>query len=280
MGLKRKLWLIYVNTCIRCMRRKRLEQTDHLNCDTTPQKTGHIDLVTVAFNNEHLIKQQLLLLKKFIQDKPVHFTIADNSNIPGKRKIIKNICRELGAGYISMPQNMLQHYPGGSYAHGSSLNWIYTNYIKLRRPTFFGFLDHDLFPIKTISISQLIGGQDFYGAINQRPKGWYLWAGLSIFRFKAVENLPLNFIPYIEQGEYLDTGGANYPILYKKYDIDKLHHIERKNIPLGEGTDYHSDYIQYLNSEWLHIINGSNWKGCDPNSLSRKENFINDLLKD
>lgn len=202
MGLKRKLWLIYVNTCIRCMRRKRLEQTDHLNCDTTPQKTGHIDLVTVAFNNEHLIKQQLLLLKKFIQDKPVHFTIADNSNIPGKRKIIKNICRELGAGYISMPQNMLQHYPGGSYAHGSSLNWIYTNYIKLRRPTFFGFLDHDLFPIKTISISQLIGGQDFYGAINQRPKGWYLWAGLSIFRFKAVENLPLNFIPYIEQGEW------------------------------------------------------------------------------
>ena len=66
----------------------------------------------------------------------------------------------------------------------------------------------------------------------------------------------------------------------KKYDIDKLHHIERKNIPLGEGTDYHSDYIQYLDSEWLHIINGSNWKGCDPNSLSRKENFINDLLKD
>jgi hypothetical protein len=60
---------------------------------------------------------------------------------------------------------------------------------------------------------------------------------------------------------YLDTGGGNYPVLYSKYDKEKVEFsapiIEKF---IRNGNNYHSDFVHFIDNDWLHAINGSNWK--------------------
>lgn len=123
-----------------------------------------------------------------------------------------------------------------------------------------------------------MGDKDFYGS----PRGevyWWLWAGLCFFRFDKVKALPLDFIPYIEHKTYLDTGGANYPILYKNYNLPELRLPLPQNIRITEGNKYHSDYIQIIDDCWLHAINGSNWNGISPREQETKEDILKARLE-
>ena len=40
----------------------------------------------------------------------------------------------------------------GSYSNGAAMNYVYYHYIKKSRSRYFGFLDHDVFPIHDFSI--------------------------------------------------------------------------------------------------------------------------------
>ena len=280
MKLKRRLWLCYIRFFTFLFKRKKLEHTVHFNFSATPEASHAeaIDIVTVAFNNETWIEYQIKLIRKYIHDKHVTFIVADNSSNPEKRKSISALCRKYNTGYISVPKNMIAKHPGGSYAHGTTLNWIYSNVIRLRKPDIFGFLDHDLFPIAPVSIREKLGDKDFYGS----PRGevyWWLWAGLCFFRFDKVKALPLDFIPYIEHKTYLDTGGANYPILYKNYNLPELRLPLPQNIRITAGNKYHSDYIQIIDDCWLHAINGSNWNGISPREQETKEDILKARLE-
>ena len=82
----------------------------------------------------------------------------------------------------------------------------------------------------------------------------------------------------MEDNLYLDTGGANYPILYKNYDLQKLVLPIAQNIPISDGNDYHTDYIQTIEDCWLHMINGSNWKGISAKSQQIKNDMIQEKL--
>jgi hypothetical protein len=63
----------------------------------------------------------------------------------------------------------------------------------------FGFIDHDIFPIKPYSLLHKIGNQDFYGRLidrtpeNNNRKLWYLWAGFCFFQFERIKHLKMNF---------------------------------------------------------------------------------------
>lgn len=279
MRLKRKLWVSYIHFFVFLSRLQKLKHTKHINCDIPalePEK--QIDIITVAFNNEYLIEKQIKLIKEFITDEHVSLFIADNSSIPEKRKLIEDICVKHQVGYIQIPNSLTKIFirkPG--YSHGTTLNWLYSNFVKKRKSSIFGFLDHDLFPVSPISIKEKIGTEDFYGHIKDRGKGWYVWAGLCFFKYDVVKELPLDFIPYMIDDTFLDVGGANYPILYSRYNKNTLHFLPTRDINISEGKDYHSDYLQFIDEHWLHMINGSNWKGIPEGTQKLKERMIMEI---
>ena len=279
MRLKRRLglWYIYFFTFI--FKLQKLRHTKHIHCSSEKTTNNRqIDIITVAFNNEAFIEYQIKLIQKYAIDPNIHFIVADNSSSSQKRQKIYELCHKNQIAYISLPRTLIAKYPGGSYIHGTVLNWLYYNVIKIRQPYIFGFLDHDLFPIAPFSILEKLKKQDFYGRIREQGNKWWLWAGLCFFKYEKIKHLPLDFIPYMEDNLYLDTGGANYPILYKNYDLQKLVLPIAQNIPISDGNDYHTDYIQTIEDCWLHMINGSNWKGISAKSQQIKNDMIQEKL--
>jgi hypothetical protein len=232
----------------------------------SPVKNTHFDkhqnlwLLTIAFNNDFLIKEQIRLVKKYVTDTGVTHIIVDNSSVSCKRQLIREICLKEQTNYISLPWNWFSNFDKrGSYSHGMALNWCYYNLIRKYQPIFFGFIDHDLFPIHPYSIIEKLSTQPFYGQMRDRDAGWYLWPGFCFFRFGAVSTLKLNFMPTKIGDIYLDSGGSNFREIYSKYDKTTLHFCEpviAENI--REGGRFYADMVHYIDRYWLHAINGSN----------------------
>ncbi len=147
--------------------------------------------------------------------------------------------------------------------------------MQVRRPAYFAFIDHDIFPTQTYSFVEKMGAQPFYGAkVERGEKAWYLWAGFCCFNRKQIANRRLNFFPCMVDGEYLDTGGSNYAALYKDYDTQDLQFtLPREEKQLRAGGDYHADFVHLYDGAWLHTINGSYWK-----QVASKDSIIESIL--
>ena len=274
MRIKQKLWVFTLKLRNTFFLSRKIHQLQHNNCSLMPLTDREsIDIITVAFNNEFLIEQQIRLIKKYVKDINVYYTVADNSDNPEKRRLIQAICEKEQVGYIGLPKTLVRH---GSYSHGMALNWMYANHISYRKPTVFGFIDHDLFPIQSYSILESIAKQDFYGKTVLRDNGmWYLWAGFCFFRFEKTKKYPLNFVPFMDGATYLDTGGSNYKAMYSNYNLDKLATCKptvEKSI--RDGSNYHADIVHYIDECWLHAINGSNWAKVAP-----KDDILRKMLE-
>ncbi len=280
MTLKRRIFDTYIDI-VAYFTVKLKAHKDSLS-DLDRHRNVPLCFVTIAFNNVFLIEQQIRLIKKYITDRQYIHIIADNSNDCQNRITIRNLCIKEGVEYISLPYNWFQKVNRRpSYAHGLSMIWIYRNIILKIKPEIFGFLDHDIFPIADYSVEKRLGKQDFFGRLvdrtpqRQLKKLWYLWAGFCFFRFDKIKNIKMNFFPCKIDGVYLDTAGSVYRSLYASYNLSEL----QLDAPLRatyfrEGNDYHSDLLHFIDNDWVHTINGSNWtKGRS------KDNFLKDFLK-
>jgi hypothetical protein len=247
-------------------------------CDTHPQKDeGHIDIVTVAFNDERLIDKQTNLVKKYIKDEHYTHIIADNSTDRDKRRLIKNICIRKNIAYVPIPEHIHRLIStrifGGALSHGAALNWIYYKILKEREAQYVFFIDHDMMPMNDYRISEVMKGQDFYGVKRDRINGWYVWPGFCGFRLSALSGVKPDFLPIMVKNTFLDTGGGNYPVLYKHYDLKSIRFAPAKTCRIKKTEDtvkkdysYHLDCIQVIDRCWLHIIQASNFakiKGKD-----------------
>jgi hypothetical protein len=130
-------------------------------------------------------------------------------------------------------------------------------------------------------MTEKLGNDDFYGVARVRGKGWYLWPGYSIFKTEPLMKVGADFLPLYVEGCYLDTGGANYPRLYSKYDKDQVRFVPvrtfriQKTEGLRASNDiYHLDCVQRVDNAWVHIINGSN---CS--RIKGKEEMVRNFLK-
>ena len=238
-------------------------------------------LVTVSFDNLFLIEQHIRLVKKNITDKQYVQIIADNSTNPANRDKIKQLCIKENIVYVGLPYNFFQktmYKP--SYAHGLCLTWIYHNIIGKIAPRIFGFLDHDIFPISEYNIANRLGNQDFFGRLVDRTPSdslrrlWYLWAGFCFFSYHRVKSKKMNFFPTKIDGVYLDTGGSLYKSLYKYYNLSDLSlDVPVREVSFREGNNYHADRIHFIDNDWVHTINGSNWA-----KVESKDEFLKDFL--
>lgn len=266
MKVSRVLYLSLVWVLERLFTLKKLNRCLCFNFGKYSYAPQRLDLLTIAFNNKEVVEQQARLVKKHIKGA-FNYIVADNSSDKNISLKIREFCKENDIIYVRLPKNRLG-LVSASYSHAASLNWVYQQIIVPRKPAYFGFIDHDLFPIDSIDIVEKMGNAPIYGRVVRRGNFWYLWAGLCFFHFDFVKNKRLNFLPTTIDNEYLDSGGGNWQNIYSTIDISTLTPCEVKTEQIREGENYHSDFIQYMDNCWLHLINGSNWANTKPKNLS------------
>ena len=235
-----------------------------------------------------MIEYQIDLVKKFLIDSHNHI-IADNSNQPKYKTEISDICKSKGVLYVSIPEIKLKP----SWSHAAAMHWVYVNVIYKRKPDYFGFMDHDIFPTRKTSIINNLWNGVFgrvippYGTneISENQKYWSLWAGFYFMKFSLIEKVRLNkinFFPiYLKNGLVLDTGGGLWnTVLYGLPLPDTLLNYSQIKIKNNDKFLLQSDAYEQL-GDWVHIVNLSNWYKANNMDYKIKyfENYLEDLLK-
>jgi len=230
----------------------------------TVSPSGNLLLISIAFNNIETIHLQYDYLKKNLTDN-FSYVVADNSSDKKSAALIRSFCTEEKISYYKLPSNPLTGaHPSGS--HGLALNWSFKHIVKKLSPKYFGFLDHDIFPLTQTAIIPHIR-HSMFGLLQDRNDKWYLWPGFCFYEYQKVVMLPLNFMPATN----LDTGGGNYEVLYKTIDKRLLdlptHHY--LNTETGEQTDIfkNADHTVERIGDWIHTMRLSNWHTSDKEQL-------------
>ncbi len=208
--------------------------------------SGQNILVVIAFEQPQVLEWLFQLSKKNLKD--FHLLVFDNSKNNLQKNLVKEICKKNSIPYLELPDSFARH-PNRS--HGLAMTWVFHRIIKKIQPLIFGYLDHDMYPIKPVNLSELIpSNQDFYGLLNDSPDYWNLWAGYCFFRFSAVSNKPLNFLYDFSRG--VDTGGRNWPHLYYAHN-KSLVKFASIRIPLLTFADGVQSKIQLIDEVWVHV---------------------------
>jgi len=261
---------------------RRFPTDDSVGIETKPQPTDYLDLVTIAFNNLDMIQYQYRLLNKFMTDAYV-YTVADNSTDEASRSAIRTFCTEQDIPYLALPRSPYAP-PAYSQSHGAALNYVYKNYLKPRAAHFFGFLDHDIFPVCPVSSRAYLKNQPFYGMLQvcDIPKIsggrlLYLWPGLAFFDAAYTSRKSLNFIP--DYGG--DTGSGCFYSLYKPLLVDQkkeasFFFADERRVNLWEGNDFQNDMYAYIGDDWLHVANASDWRRAE--DYKKKDARMKEML--
>jgi hypothetical protein len=233
---------------------------------------GRRVLVTIAFNDPEAIDMQVQLITRFVAN--VVHVIADMSMDDDAAAQTAVVAARGNAPYVRLPANPLRRRNQGSRIHGLALDWVWRNVIRPGEPDRFGFIDHDIFPTGPDDPFAMLDRQPVCGSIRVIAPRWFLWAGFSMFRFDAVKDLPLDFSQDWFNG--LDTGGANWSVLFSKLDRGKLAFTPTRFEPYKPGADPAKAPIQWC-GVWLHEVGSTRREG--PAELAAdKRRVVKELL--
>lgn len=211
-----------------------------------------IELFVVGFGRPDLLREQKRLLDKYLKD-PFGICLIDNTPEP-ECAHMEAVCRELSIGYLRSPS--------AKHLHPEALNFAALHVTRSTAP-FFGFLDHDVFPIRTTTLIDKIKSAGFYG-VGQRhaPTGHsYLWPGFSFFSSEWLNGRQLNFEGI--RGEHKrddgDCGSMNWP-LFSEEEWENVHSMIHGYQVIREPDGYglQSTGVEFL-GDWLHLTNASHW---------------------
>lgn len=271
-----------------CLKDSSIEE--NLSIIRKESKNKSLLLCSIAFQNPEVIELQIKLLRKNLKDDFYYF-IADNSLDIDKAKRIETICHKYTVNYLRLPTNPYNGKNGmPSFSNGAAMNYVFTNLIHSCDVKYFGFLDHDIFPIKSISLTDKMLKQKFWGVLRCMPSNKYgkltcnyLWAGFCFFDMSYIQNVnEINFLPKRDLG---DTGAANYYSVY--YPVIKTDeyleyifaNVKRLLIDGIDGTAQASQY-ECIDEAWIHYLNASNWSNEKIDVKEKKmKKLINEYLK-
>ncbi len=251
--------------------------------NVTFQKSNFL-ITVVAFNNADLIKLQYTKLKELFRE-PFDYLVADNSSDKNISNNLRDFCAQQNISYVLLPKNPLTGMRA-SGSHGVALNWCYRNIIQTYKPTHFGFLDHDIFPLREIQLTPKLD-LGFYGAVRTRKEPyWYLWPGFSFFTHKHMQNFSVNFFPYHgghDGSIFLDTGGSNYNTIYKHLGRTGVREARSRLINRTTNTDFikgedSSQTFEIIDNSWLHLRQIA-WRAESSNKLDELEDIISSAKK-
>ncbi len=209
-----------------------------------------LQLFTIAFNNPTVIELQDRLLRRNVCD-PYHWTVVDNSSDRRARRAIARFCNERGIAYLRVPSNP---YTGRdpSRSHAEALNYVVRRCTRRLAAPVIGFLDHDVFPVRDVNITERIGSAVAYGRRRERGGTWYLWPGLLFLRWAEVDVRSLDFHP--RDGG--DTGAGLFRAVYRELAPAQVVYTsdQARTLGAGEGNRYE------MFDEWMHAVNASRWR--------------------
>ncbi|WP_051357296.1 hypothetical protein [Azorhizobium doebereinerae] len=205
---------------------------------------------TIAFNLPEAIALLADGMARFAPGIPL--VVCDNSSRPEARAAIAALCAERGLAYCPLPASPFRGGTNGSRSHGVALNWVLHALIRPARPKVFALLDHDLVPLAPVDLPALVARQPAYGMVRHGTQfgGWFLWPGYSVFDFKALEGLALDF--GTDTPLTLDTGGQNWTVLFRGLDLAGLAQARTRTAWIADGaTGVREPYL--LADGWLHV---------------------------
>ena len=207
---------------------------------------GRDVLVTISFNDSEAIGWQAPLIRHYVP-RAFHI-IADNSSDERAARETMEISTRCGLPYLRLPRNP---WRSSSRSHGIALNWVWRNVLHPGKPRAFGFIDDDIFPTALVDPFAPLESQAFYGVIREADQRWFLWAGYCLFRFEAVKSKPLDFRQAWFIG--LDTGGANWNVLYRHFERSALKEVPSSFTPYKSGIAVHEGPLHWC-GPWLHEV--------------------------
>jgi len=235
---------------------------------------GRQVLIAVAFNDADFVDWQTALVARNVPG--CFHLIIDNSSDAGIAARIEAIAAARGCGYVKLAPSPWRRPIDGGRAHGSAMTWTWRNLLRQGRPASFGFIDHDLFPLQPTDPFAPLAHHPVAGQVRDKAGGkrWFLWAGFCFFRFDAVESLALDFS--LDWNAGLDTGGANWFVLYQRLAADQVFDVGEVLEPIGDDVPLGVARFERL-GDWLHFSNFStpyNLPEAERAALARRKRAI------
>ena len=211
-------------------------------------------LVTVAFNDAEFIDWQASLLRRHAPS-PLRVVI-DNSTDDVVARQIEQVAEARGSLYIKLRPPPWRRAIDGGRAHASAMNWTWRNVLRPGRPRAFGFIDHDLFPMRATDPFAPLADYPVAGQVRDKSGcgRWFLWAGFCFFRFYAVERVALDFS--LDWAAGLDTGGANWFRLYRHLAASDVFDVGETLEPVADDLSIDVARFEWV-GDWLHYSNFS-----------------------
>lgn len=211
---------------------------------------GHLSgrdvAVVIAFEQPWSLDWLLSAASRHLPDTTL--LVFDNSRNERERLQIQAVCKRHGIPYLGLPPYRTRHV---NRSHGVAMSWVFHNVLVPLAPRSFGFLDHDLIPVKRVRPQQMLEQQPVYGMLNDgNHDHWSLWAGYCWFDGLAVAHRPLNFLYDFSRG--LDTGGRNWAPLYQTLDRRGLRFAPQTFLPL-QLPGGESRQVEIVDDSWVHM---------------------------
>ena len=204
-------------------------------------------VLVIAFEQPWALNWLLQMASRNLSDATV--LVFDNSRNVSKRSELEQVCKQNNVPYLALPANPTRHV---NRSHGMAMTWVYHNVVRAINPRIFGFIDHDLIPVRNVSIADKLAGQPVYGLLNQNKFGfWSLWAGYCFFDYAGTKGKSINFL--YDFSRDLDTGGRNWDSLYRDLDPRHLRVAGTENIIMKVPSAGNSRPVQFIDGNWLHI---------------------------
>jgi hypothetical protein len=216
------------------------------------------DVYVICFNNLFLAEYQIATLCRFFAS-PVNIIMVDNNNWlhPDVSEALRQLCEREGVTYLKAPDNyyQIQGHFDPSMKLGTTMNWLYVQCARKRNPKYFGFLDHDCFLIHEFDIRPHLDRLGMYGEVveSKKDSAWGLHVPALFFRRDFVGDRLMDF--RASYPHELDTGGANYDVLYKDYDRESYRlslvtpRFDREDVNRKDSVQHYA----LLDHVWFHI---------------------------
>jgi len=217
-----------------------------------------LGIVIITYNCSKLLRKQIERIQKHCKDS-YEIIVVDNSTNKQEIQAVKYISSLYKVIYLKTDAS--SRNGSGSHAFAANVSW--QKYGKSY--SHFLYLDHDCFPIKDFSVSEVLGDKVIAG-IGQQKSKTYLWPGCLMFK----SGLDIDFSVNHELG--LDTGGNLYKIIEQAPDdVIYFDEIHTENPEFTKNM--YNFYALINDGMFMHFINGSGW-----NNVGNQEERLNSLI--
>lgn len=253
-----------------------------------------VKIYTIAYNKPEFIEIQFKALNAFMTDG-FHYIVMNNAANWRDRRAIEVKCKELRIDHRHIVD---PDHSTANVSHSYSLQQTFDRYITRAYNGISVIIDCDLFPIRPLSIIQLMDGFEMSAVsqvfLDKRIEREY--HGLRVV-FIAIDS---SMIPGVEyrlrdmnfrcghiEGTSVDVGGMFYHYL-RSYPDTKINWVgpnhmfnDRDYTPElgGMGKDYEVEFqSELIGDMFFHYRNSGNWFKTDKDIINRKEAFLNKLI--